>query len=244
MPARVVLRLADVDRGHRAAGPRRRADDRAHRRRRRRDGVHRRRRAVRDRAASGGQPGVRSRRQPVCDLQRHARPAGAGVDLPRAAQRHARDVFVGHRQPDVDGARSEGRLYVSSRFEGTVYRVARGRLGRAVRQRSRRRVRARVRAGRDAVCRRSIGDDLSRRSRTGTREGVRVAAVERRGVSPGVRPRRRALRHRADAVDLRLGVPGRCGRHRDDPRTPGSAGRKGSHSTRRARCSSSRRSRA
>ena len=57
-------------------------------------------------------------------LQRHARPAGAGLDLPRPAGRHARNVFLRHRQPDVDGDRAAtAALYVSSRFEGTVYRL-------------------------------------------------------------------------------------------------------------------------
>ena len=85
-PARVVFasptRLV-VDRARRA---RRRPGARARRRRRRRDGVRRRRRAVRDRPAPGGQPGLRSRRQPLRHLQRHARAAGAGVDFPRAAR--------------------------------------------------------------------------------------------------------------------------------------------------------------
>ena len=48
--------------------------------------VRRRRGAVRDRPAPGRQPGLRSRRQPLRHLQRHARAAGAGLDLPRAAR--------------------------------------------------------------------------------------------------------------------------------------------------------------
>ena len=63
--------------------------------------------------------------QPLRHLQRHARPAGAGLDLPRAARRHARD-----RSRRASSTRRRwrstptGRLYVSSRFEGAVYRVA------------------------------------------------------------------------------------------------------------------------
>ena len=82
------LRLADAarrDRARRALeGGRARG---AHRRRRRRRArVRRRRGAVRDRPPPGGQPGLRPRRQSLRHLQRHARPAGAGVDLPRAAR--------------------------------------------------------------------------------------------------------------------------------------------------------------
>ena len=61
--------------------------------------------------------------QSVRHLQRLARSGGAGLDLPRHARRHARAVRVGHRQRDVDGVRSGRQLYVSSRFEGAVYRV-------------------------------------------------------------------------------------------------------------------------
>ena len=59
----------------------------------------------------------------VRDLQRIARAAGAGLDLSRDARRPARAVRHGHRQRDLDGVRPDGRLYVSSRFDGTVYRV-------------------------------------------------------------------------------------------------------------------------
>ena len=127
-PARVVLAVADrlVDR--RAAGHRRRRPrGRAHRRRAtaRRRAVRRHRGAVRHRPAPGGQPGVRSRRQPLRHLQRHPRAAGAGVDLPRPPGRHAREPSR-RRSSTRRRWRStaDGRIYVSSRFEGTVYRVA------------------------------------------------------------------------------------------------------------------------
>ena len=87
-PARVVVRLADAARPSIVPGrPRGRT-----RRRCASTGVPGETafvdiaRAVRHRAAPGRQPGVRSRRQSLRHLQRHARPAGAGVDLPRAAR--------------------------------------------------------------------------------------------------------------------------------------------------------------
>ena len=82
---------------------------------------------------------------------------------------------------------------------------------------------------RHAVCRRSVGHDLPRRSRRAGDDAC-VAAVERGGVPPGVRSRRGALRHRADAVAVRFGVQGRPRRRRDAFGTPGSDGRRGSPS--------------
>ena len=112
------------------------------------------------------------------------------------AERHARDVLVGHRQPDVDGVRSRRAACtcraasrarsIASTPDGTAEPFAHG---------SRRRLRAGVRAGRHAVRRRSFGHDLPRRPRR-PRDDVRVAAAERRGVSPRARPGRRAVRHR------------------------------------------------
>ena len=92
----------------------------------------------------------------------------------------------------------QGRLYVSSRFEGTVYRVAAdGSVG-AVRDAISAWPAGCVRAGRHALRRRSIRHDLPRRPRR-PRDHVRVAAGERGGVSPRDRPRPRAVRHRPDA---------------------------------------------
>ena len=90
------------------------------------------------------------------------------------------------------------------------------RLDRAVCDRPRRAVRAGVRSPGHAVCRRPDRDDLPRRSR-GAGGDACVGAVERGGVPPGVRSRRGALRHRADAVAVRFGVQGRQQRRRDDP---------------------------
>ncbi len=123
------------------------------------------RRVVCDRPASGRQPGLRSRRQPVCDLQRHTRSGSAGLDLPRASQRDAGDVLVRHREPHIDGDRSRGPSLRLQPLRGDgLPRLAR-RLGGALCQRSRRRLWSGVRAGRDAVCRRSLRHDLQGRSR-------------------------------------------------------------------------------
>ena len=83
-----------------------------------------------DRPAPGRQPGVRSRRQPLRHLQRLARPAGAGVDLPRRAA-----TARASRSSPASSTRRRwrsvptGSCYVSSRFEGTVYRVDARRIG-------------------------------------------------------------------------------------------------------------------
>ena len=76
-----------------------------------------------DRSAPGGQPGVRSRGQSVRHLQRLARAGSAGLDFPRDA-RGTREPFVsGIVNPTSMAIGPDGRLYVSSRFEGAVYRV-------------------------------------------------------------------------------------------------------------------------
>ena len=72
-------------------------------------------------------------------------------------------------------------------------------------------------------------------------DDVRDAAGERRGVSSGVRPDDVALRDGADAVALRRGLPDRSRRRASTRCRTRSAGRRGSRSTPRARCSSSRR---
>ena len=134
----------------------------------------------------------------------------------------------------------EGRLYVSSRFEGAVYRVSADGTPEPFAHRSRRRLRAGVLERRDALCRRSIRHDLQGRpERAG--DDVRVAAGERRGVSPRVRSGRGALRHGADAVVVRRAVSHRARRHGDDAvrQVRPAAGARLRSPT--ARCSSSRR---
>ena len=116
-PTRIASSSRPDLRGRPHAGPDRRAAGR--------DGVRRVGVAARHRPAPGRQPGLRSRRQPVRHLQRHPRPAGAGVDFPRAAGRHPRDVLVGHRQPDVDGDRPRrARCTCRAGSRARVYRVA------------------------------------------------------------------------------------------------------------------------
>ena len=183
--------------------------------------------------------------QSVRHLQRHARPAGAGVDLPRAAQRHARDVLLRHRQSDVDGDRAGRR---SVRVE-----PVRGH-GLSRRRPTARSSRSPPISASPAGWRSSSDGTLFVGDRSGTifrvdRDGqattLRVAAAERRGVPPRARPGRRAVRHRADAVAVRLGLSGSTRTATVDASgTPASAGRRGSHSIRAALCSSSKRSRA
>ncbi len=81
---------------------------------------------VRHRTPSGGQPGLRRRRQPLRDLQRLARRDGAGTSIFRVRrQRHAQEtVFLRHREPDVDGDRSRRTAVCLEPFrKGTVYHV-------------------------------------------------------------------------------------------------------------------------
>ena len=177
-------------------------------------GVRHARRAVRDWAASGRQSGVRSRRQPLRHLQRHARPAGAGVDLPRAPERHARDVLLRHREPDVDGHRSA--------TAGCTYRAAsRARsIGwRPTAPPSRSRPIWASRAGWPSTptgrCMSAIARARSSRSiATDTRRTVRDAAGERRRVSPCARTRSHAVCDRADALVLRRDLSHRSRRDR------------------------------
>ena len=130
-------------------------------------------------------PVVRSRRKPVRHLQRHAGPAGAGVDLPGAAERHARDVLVWRRQSDVDGDRRRWPdLYVEPLRRDRLP-VDAGRIGGALRHGSGRRVRSGVFVGRHAVCRRSFGHDLQRGpQRAARRRSRRCRPALPRSTSP------------------------------------------------------------
>ena len=145
--------------------------------------------------------GTRGQQVPVCIFR--VRPDGT------------RESFAtGIVNPTSMAIGPDGRLYVSSRFEGTVYRVAPDGTPDAVRHRPRRRVRPRVRARRHAC---SSATDPARSSAStpdGRATSVRVAAAERRGVSPGDGPGRRALRHGADAVVVRRGLSHRRRRRR------------------------------
>ena len=187
-------------------------------------------------------PGLRSRRQPLRHLQRHARPAGAGVDLPRAPERHARNLLVGHREPDVDGDRSVG----------TALRVepVRGHgLSRA--------------AGRDDRSRSptiSASPAASRSRPTACSSSATDRGPSSASTPTATRRRSRRCRRASPAFHLAIG-PDRAlyvtgptlssydplyriepDAHGHDARTPGSGDRRGSRSIRPARSLSSTRS--
>ncbi len=205
------------------------------RRRRPRDArVRRDRGAVRDRAASGRQPGLRSRGQPLRHLQRHARPAGAGVDLPRAARtarakrsRRASSTRRRWRSTPTAGStcRAGSRAPSTALMpDGSVEPFATD-LGVACG--------LAFASRRHAVCRRSIGHDLQRRSRRAARRRSRRCRrasprfISRSGrtarcTSPGRRCRRTTSVYRIDARG-----------HRDASAARRSAGRRGSRSIRR-----------
>ena len=108
-------------------------------------------------------------RQPLRDLQRIARAAGAGLDLRRPSGRHARAV----RRPTWPIRRRwrstrDGRLHVSSRFDGSVHRVDADGTVDDRRDRSRRRLRHRVRSA-TARCSSAIDRDRSCACATGAR---------------------------------------------------------------------------
>ena len=135
----------------------------------------------------------------------------------------------------------QGRLYVSSRFEGTVYRVLSDGTAEPFAH------------DLGVACGLAFSDDgtlfVGDRSGTifkvdphGQATTFAIAAGERRGLSPRVRPGRRAVRDRADAVLVRRAVPHRARRHGHDALQHGSAVRKGWPSIAAAPCSSSRRS--
>ena len=196
------VRVADAPRRRRPAGlDGGRAPGATLRRCRRDDGrLRRHRRAVRHRAPPGRQPGVRSRRQPLRHLQRHARPAGAGVDLPRAAERHARDVFIRHRQPDVDGDRSDGAAVRLEPLRGHGLPGDAGRID-GSRSRTDLGVACGLAFAPDGTL--FVGDrsgTIFRVDRDGARDDVRDAAGERGGVPS--RARRRTARSTSPAPTL------------------------------------------
>ena len=157
------------------------------------------------------------------------------------AERHARDVLLGHRQPDVDGDRSAGPALRLEPVRGHGLPRGRRRIGRAVRDRSRRRLRARVRARRHAVRRRSIGHDLSRRPRR-PRGTFATLPASVAAFHLAIGPDLALYVTGPTLVVVRLAVPHRCRRHGDHAIRRASAGRRGSHSTVADRCTSSRRS--
>ena len=120
-------RRRGVDRA-RPAGARGRADPDPRRQRRRRNRVRRHRDAARDRAPPGRQPRFRCRGQPLCHVQRGTRSAATGFRCSSEPD-GARVPFVTDRRIATSMAFDrDGRLHVSSRFDGSVHQVdARGR---------------------------------------------------------------------------------------------------------------------
>ena len=198
-----------------------------------RDRVRRDRRAARDRPASGRQSGVRSRRQPLRHLQRHRAASRCRCRSSASrAERHARAVLVAasstrRRWRSI----REGRLYVSSRFEGT--RLSRRRptaRPTPFAHRSRRRLRPGVRAPTarclSAIARaRSSASIASGRATTFASLPASVAAFHLAFGPDGA-----LYVTGADAVVVRRALPHRAGRHGDDALRDGSAGRRGSRS--------------
>ena len=139
-----------------------------------------------------------------------------GERSPVSVFRVRRDGF---REPFVTGITNatslafapDGRLHVSSRFEGTVYRVAEDGSFEVGRHGAGRRVRTCVQPGRHALRRRPVGHRLpGGLERAGGR--VRHAAVERGRVSPRVGAGRRAVPDRADPRVVRHRLPHRSDR--------------------------------
>ena len=160
-------------------------------------------RTVRHRRAPGGQPGVRSPRQPVRHLQRRARPAGAGLDLPRPARRHPRAVLSAivqsrRRSPSIPtaacmcpagstaastGSNADGRAELFASDLGVACGLAFAPDGTLF-----------------------VGDrsgTIFRVERDGTAQDVRDAAAQRRGLPSRLRPRRCLYVDGADARHAR-----------------------------------------
>ena len=162
---------------------------------RRRGRVDRSRAHADDGTSSGRQPGVRRPRPALCDAERRARHEGAGAAVSRDARRHPRAGRRRDRQSDVARARTGRRDVRLEPVRG--HRLSRDdrRSRRGLRDRARRADRAGVRRRRVALRRRSIGIDLSRLADQAGRD-VRVAAGQRRGVSPRVRAGRLSVSSR------------------------------------------------
>ena len=158
------------------------------------------------------------------------------VSIFRVRPNGTRETFSsGIVNPTSMAISPDGQLYVSSRFEGTVYRLADGRDGGAVCERPRRGVRAGVRRGRHVVRRRSVRHHLQGRP-GGQADAFATlpssVAAFHLALAPDGRctsPRRRLSSY--DHV-YRIDLDGPC--HAD---TRASAGRKGWRSTPPACCS-------
>ena len=135
----------------------------------------------------------------------------------------------------------DGDLYVSSRFEGTVYRVkADGAVEPFATDLG---VACGLAFDRDGTL--FVGDrsgTIFRVDRTGQATTLASVPSSVAAFHLAFGPDERAVRHRPDAVAVRLGVPHRSATARSRFATPASAGRRGSASIRTAICMSSKRS--
>ena len=145
-------------------------------------------------------------------------PGTRGQETPVSVFRVERD---GEMRPFVSGIMNatglatddEGNLYVSSRQEGTVYRVTRGR-GVGLRRGHGHRDRNRLRCRAESVCGRPQRNDLQ--DCAGPADfRLCHAGAECRGVSSGLWDRRHALCVRTDDLELRQCICHRP-RRRDD----------------------------
>ena len=152
-------------------------------------------------------PAFDGARPAVCHAERRPRHEGAGAAVSRRRATASREpIAVEIANPTSLALGPDGALYVSSRFDGHVYRlIADDRVeiyatelgvptGLAFGARRHR-------------CSSAIGRDRSSASRRSAGRDVRDAAGQRRGVSPGVRAGRVPVRHGADARDARSDLP-------------------------------------
>ncbi len=125
------------------------------------------------------------------------------VSIFRVRPNGTRETFSsGVVNPTSMAIDADGRDLHVEPLRGDRLPIEAGRIGGALRHGSGRRVRAGVFVGRYAVCRRSLGHDLQCGPQR-ARDDVRVAAAQRRRVSPCRRPRTRPVRHRPHALLVR-----------------------------------------
>ena len=151
----------------------------------------------------------------------------SSVSIYRIGADGVRDVFVtGLTNATSMAFDPQGRLHVSSRFDGTVRASTPWATPRRLPPSSASPPGSPSIRGR-ALRRRSIRHHLPAVAQR-PRHAVRVAAAQRRRLPPGLAPRRRGpLRHRSDHLHARPRLPDRPARRHPDGATKGSGGRRG-----------------